>query len=95
MLIGTLFVLGLISMFIGYVTRERLNFVSDVDPIATEIIEKAHFYPKLTWIPLYRHRGEINERYRFLITLYFWSSLAATILWAAAFAVYCFVGGRG
>ena len=84
---GALLTLAILAIFVGYVSRERLFWVADNDPVVTKILENAHITNDL-WFPLYRKRNKIDAQYRLLITVYFWSSLAAIFFLLAAFAVH-------
>jgi putative effector of murein hydrolase len=88
MLSGILIILAFAAMFVGYVTRERLFFIADDDPVASEIIAEAHVATNLLWIPLYRHRRRIRESLRRMVLIYFWSSFLATVFFIAALAAY-------
>ena len=87
MLTGTLATLAIFALFIGFVSRERLFWIADNDPVVADILENAHITNDL-WFPLYRKRNQIDAQYRRLIRVYFWSSLAGTVLLLAAFAVH-------
>ena len=85
---GALLTLAIVAIFVGYVSRERLFWVADNDPVVTKILENAHITNDL-WFPLYRKKkNKIDARYRLLIAVYFWSSLAAIFFLLAAFAVH-------
>ena len=88
MLSGILSTLAFAAMFVGYVTRERLFFIADDDPVASEVIAETHVAPKLLWIPLYRHRRRISQSLRRMILIYFWSSFLATVFFVTALAAY-------
>jgi len=87
MLALPLFVAAITAMAVSFVSRERLFWLADRDPVAADILENSHITNDL-WIRFYRKRNLIDSQLRRLITVYFWSSLATAVFMLFAFVAY-------
>ena len=89
-LVGTLFVISLISLVSGWFVRVRIFIKMETDHVAAPLLEDTSVlsFGDLLWIYLYRKRHEIAPEFRRVVTTYFWLTFSATVSMVAMFAVH-------